>query len=70
MFLDLEFGNNTAKTSCSLFNLFFYYSYISSIDIRNAPGVSASASALAYWARARAGQAEKVPSHLNRIMPA
>lgn len=40
------------------------------IDIRNAPGVSASAFALAIWPRMQADQAEKVPSNLNRIMPA
>lgn len=40
------------------------------IDIRNAPGVSVSALALAIWPSMRAVQAEKVPLNLNRIMPA
>lgn len=57
----------------SLFMCLFWImiSFGAEIDIRDAPGVPVSASALAILARMlTAGQAETVPSNLNRIMPA
>ena len=60
--------NNAIATFLFMVKYFYFLCYF--VDKRNAPGVPASALELAIWSKDGAGQAEKVPLNLNRIMPA